>query len=382
MLTATPTEPLAPTETAVLPPTPSPILPNATPLPYPSYNGAPLDASQIGVQIHLRNEDQDALFAHLQTLGVGWVKVQVSWKLYEPFPDQLEQERLAELDQFITRANANNIRVLLGVSKAPEWSRPTTEMDGPPSDYALYRRFTAVLAQRYVGQVAAYELWNESNLQREWNGVPLSAADFVQLMREGAAGIRQHDPTALLISGAPATTGINDGITAVDDRVYLRQMLEAGVTEFVDGVGVHPYGAANPPDSTFAQPDPTTVSHNNHPSFFFLDTMRDYRALLSEFGSDLPLWPTEFGWGSFERVADAPPPEASFMANVTEFQQASYTLRAIELAQGETAVGPVFLWNLNFGPLLGTQFSESGYSILRPDGSPRPVYLLITAVLE
>ncbi|MEJ2747158.1 MAG: hypothetical protein P8183_04475, partial [Anaerolineae bacterium] len=101
----------------------------------------------------------------------------------------------------------------------------------------------------------------------------------------------------------------------------------------------------------------------------------DYTNLLAEFGlADVPIWVTEFGWGSFDGF-DAPPPAgAEFMANVTEWQQAVYILRAYELANEWKEVGPMFLWNLNFGPLLGRQFSESGYSVLRPDGSPRPAY--------
>lgn len=328
----------------------------------------------MGVQIHLRREDQDALFAHLQALGVGWVKVQISWKLYQPQPDNFHAERFAELDAFVARAERLGLRVLLGVSKAPEWSRPTTELDGPPSDFALYREFMAYLAARYRGQVAAYELWNEPNLMREWNGFPLGGADFVALLREGAAGVRTHDTDAVLIGGAPATTGINDGVTAVDDRVYLRQMLDAGVADVVDAIGVHPYGAANPPDSSTAQPDPAASSHNNHPSFFFSDTLADYAALLAEYGVEKPVWVTEFGWGSFDGIEAAPPPGAEFMAQVDEWQQAIYTARAFELAQAQSGVGPMILWNLNFGPLLGTDFAESGYSLLRPDGSRRPAY--------
>lgn len=310
-------------------------------------------------------------------LGVGWVKVQVSWKLYEPQQGNFHPERFAELDQFIARANASGLSVMLGVSKAPEWSRPTTELDGPPSEFALFQTFTAYLAQRYTGQVAAYELWNEPNLNREWNGRSLGGSDLVDLIRFGAAGIRAFDETAVLISAAPATTGINDGINAIDDRVYLRQMLESDVGDIVDGIGVHPYGAANPPDSTMANPAPFIQGYNNHPSFFFSDTMTDYDTLLAEFGVAKPLWITEFGWGSFENIADTPPAGAEFMQQVSEWQQAEYIARAYELNQQRSNAAPIILWNLNFGPLLGTEFSESGYSILAPDGSPRPAYLTL-----
>jgi hypothetical protein len=229
----------------------------------------------IGIQIHLHREDVTQIYEHLRTLGVGWVKVQVSWKLYQPGPERLDEEHFAELDRLVAMAAENDIRVLLSVAKAPEWSRPTTEMDGPPADYARYQAFMALLAGRYQGRVAAYELWNEANLQREWTGGPLSAADFVALVRAGAAGVREIDPAAVLISGAPSPTGINDGVTAVDDRVFFQQMVAAGILNIVDGVGAHPYGWANPPEATAAEPSPLATSHNNHPSFFFLDTLRE-----------------------------------------------------------------------------------------------------------
>src|SRR5690606_6824477 len=135
----------------------------------------------------------------------------------------------------VTAAAANHIAVLLSVSKAPEWSRPTTELDGPPQDVALFGQFMQRLVQRYRGQVAAYELWNEPNLQREWNGMALDAAALVALLRAGAEGVRAADPAALVISAAPAVTGINDGVTALDDRLYFRAMLEAGAAQAVDG---------------------------------------------------------------------------------------------------------------------------------------------------
>ncbi len=62
------------------------------------------------------------------------------------------------------------------------------------------------------------------------------------------------------------------------------------------------------------------------------------------------------------------------MNNVSEWQQAEYTLRAFEMGQAWEWAGPMFLWNLNFGPLLGTDFSETGYSLRRPDGTARPLY--------
>jgi hypothetical protein len=68
------------------------------------------------------------------------------------------------------------------------------------------------------------------------------------------------------------------------------------------------------------------------------------------------------------------------MTNVTEWQQAAYTQRAYALAHNWPWVGPMMLWNLNFAPWLGDALSESGYSLLRPDGSPRPVFFALAAL--
>ena len=371
--------PLTNSDSATATPTQSP--PTLTPTPsYPVYTGPPLNRSDIGIQVHLHRQDIAEIFRHLQALNVGWVKVQVSWKLHQPYPDSYSDEYFADLDKLVETAVAHNIAVLLSVAKAPEWSRPTTELDGPPTDFALYQTFMNYLATRYQGRVAAYELWNEMNLQREWNGRPLNATDFVNLIQLGAAGVRAADHNAILISGAPAPTGINDGVTAVDDRVYLQQMLAAGLPNFVDAIGIHPYGWANPPDATNAHLDTAVPSHNNHPSFFFQDTLTDYAALLTDYNAaNKPLWVTEFGWGTFDGLGFGSPTGAEFMTAVTEWQQAQYTLRAYEIAHNSPKIGPMILWNLNFGPLLGDGYAETGYSILRPDGSPRPVYLALQA---
>lgn len=334
----------------------------------------------MGVQIHIHREDLAQIFDHLETLGVGWVKIQVSWKLYQPKPDGFDEFLWGELDNAVAIAHDRHLAVMLSVAKAPEWSRATTELDGPPLDYALYGTFMRLLAERYQGRVAAYELWNEPNLQREWNGAALNGADFVALIRQGAAGVRAADADVVLISGAPAPTGINDGQTAVFDRLFLRQMLVAGVTDFVDAIGVHPYGWANPPDSTVTAPDTAVPTHQDHPTFFFKDTLNDYTTLLAEFdAAALPLWPTEFGWGSYDGWDATPPADVAFMANVSAWQQASYTLRAFELGQSNPQIGPMMLWNLNFGPLLGPKRSESGFSLLGADESPRPVYRALAA---
>ena len=65
------------------------------------------------------------------------------------------------------------------------------------------------------------------------------------------------------------------------------------------------------------------------------------------------------------------------MTAVSEWQQAEYIQAAYAQTLDNEQIGPMILWNLNFAPTLGPEYSESGYSILRTDGSRRPSYRVL-----
>lgn len=348
------------------PSSPTPLPP---PVPKPGY----------GVQVHLFAGDMEETLRWAQGLGVGWVKQQVEWHTIEHGPDNFEWE---PLDRAVEACNGFGFKLLLGVTHAPDWTRVSELESGPPADYAEFGRFMGQLATRYRGRVAGYELWNEPNLAREWRGEPLDPARFVALVAEGASGVRAADPDGLVISGAPAVTGINDGVEAIDDRVFLRGMYEAGIAQWVDGIGAHPYGFANPPDESWQDPAHVSSSHNNHPSFFFHDTLEDYHAIMLAYGDagrqEPPqLWVTEFGWPSTEEMGPMDTTGWEYARQVSEAQQADYIVRAFRVGDERSWVGPMFLWNLNLATIWGPGDPVSAYSLLRPDSSYRPAYVTL-----
>ena len=343
--------------------------PTALPTPTPT----PVFKPDIGVQGQFIGPDGSEGVRLAANLGVGWIKQQIDWNSIE-YARGLY--RWGELDQLVAEAQQHGLKLLFSVARAPGFSRSEpVEEDGPPNDFSIYRDFMQALSTRYQGRVAAYELWNEPNLRREWRGFDLSAEKFVELVKLGAEGVRAGDPGAIIISGAPAVTGINDQLNAIDDRVFLRAMIAAGVGNMVDAIGVHPYAAANPPDERAADATHLRSSYNNHPSFFFLDTLEDYHQILREAQLAQPLWVTEFGWPSIENFGgDINTTGWEYAREVTEADQAAYLLRAIELRRDRPWVGPMIVWNLNIAPLLGPERSESAYGLVRPDGSQRPAY--------
>jgi hypothetical protein len=350
------------------PATVTPVEPSPTPTPTPT----PVPKPNIGIQGQFIDPNQDTFVGWAADLGVGWIKQQIDWNTIEYEPGQY---RWVEVDRLVDLAQARGFKILFSVARAPGFSRPEpVEEDGPPADFALLERFMLELSTRYRGRVAAYEIWNEPNLRREWRGFDLSAAQFVELIRTGAHSIRQGDPSAVIISGAPGVTGINDRINAIDDRVFLREMIAAGVADWVDAIGAHPYGAANPPDERVSDTNHKVSSYNNHPSFFFLDTLEDYHTILILAGIDKPIWMTEVGWPSIETFGNVETPGWDYAREVSERDQAAYLLRAIALRRDRPWLGPMFIWNLNVAWLLGPVRPESAYSLIRPDGSLRPAY--------
>jgi polysaccharide biosynthesis protein PslG len=355
-----------PTATATVQP------PTSTPRPEPAVTPTPVPKPNIGVQGQFIGPEGDAGITLAAELGVGWIKQQVDWNSIEYARGRY---RWDELDHLVAEAQKYGLKIMLSVARAPGFSRPEpVEEDGPPADFSIFHDFMAALSSRYQGRVAAYELWNEPNVRREWRGFELSAEKFVELIAAGSSGVRGGDPGAIIISGALAATGIDDQLNALNDRAYLRQMIAAGVAAYVDAIGAHPYGAANPPDERAADATHRRSGFSTHPSFFFLDTLEDYHAIVIEAKIDKPIWVTEFGWPSIERFGEVDTTGWEYAREVTEADQAAYLLRAIELRRARTWLGPLIIWNLNIAPLLGADRSESAYSLLRPDGSPRPAY--------
>lgn len=367
--------PVAATATPALVPTSTPAAVQ-TPAALPTSTAKNVGFA-YGVQIHLPNQNVPQVMQAATNLGVTWVKQQIDWSLYEPNAGTINW---APIDDMVNAMDAAGVNILLTVTSAPGWARDSDQEKGPPRDYATYASFVGQLAQRYQGRVEAYEIWNEQNLRREWNTPRgISAASYVELLRLAYTAIKSADPAAIVVTGGLAPTGFNDAVNAIDDRVYLRQMYAAGVAQWSDAIGAHPNGWANPPDSVCCRNNrPAVPAWDDHPSFFFKQTLSDYRSIMVQNGdSGTYIWATEFGWGSNDGLNVQPAAEYAFVAYTSLDEQASYILRGFQLGRELGYVGPMFLWNLNFCPVVGVTGEQCLWSLLDPAGNPRPAYLAL-----
>ncbi len=337
--------------------------PNPTSNPDPTAAPSPPSGSSdfsYGFQIHpWAGADVQQAINATRDAGFTWIKIQVPWKMVEA--NSKGQYDWGAVDNVINALHGAGLKVLVSVCKAPDWARSSSTnwgYDGPPANAQDLADFMGALAGRYSGRIQAIEVWNEQNLAHEWGGEPIDAARYVTMLRVSYQAIKARDASIYVIAGGLTPTGVNDGVLAIDDVVYLGQMYRAGLKSYMDGLGVHPSGYNNPPDATYGYQNAAEPAYKNHPSFFFQETMRRYRQVMLTYGdSGKDLWPTEFGWAS------SPNPVAGYeyAANVTETEQAEYLVRSLQMMKSWGYVGPAFVWNLNFNVACpGTEQAQFG----------------------
>ncbi|MFQ3536510.1 MAG: hypothetical protein SNJ58_11595 [Aggregatilineales bacterium] len=390
-------------------PMPSPTFLSETlppPATLPSADGTLLRTDLMGVQIHtfLDDDSFSAMLDRAEELGVGWVKFQLTWKLYEPTQGQFSDFYHAMVLN-IQRASLRGFKTLVSIAKAPDWARPPAVRgieDGPPADPQHLADFIAAFVRDAKPEfIDAIEIWNEPNLIREWRGGMLSGADYMRYFRPAYQAIlreQRAQPSALkpahrimVITAGPApTVTMPDGST-IGDREWLQGLYNDGLallsTDGDIGIGVHSFGWANPPEARCCQATSGVKGWYEHPSFYFRETLDAYRQIVLRNGhATARLWVTEFGWATYDGLqrSDGAPatadPRYGWQTFLNQEQQAAYILRAFRLAQSapyNEFVGPMILWNLNFAmipELVDNSREEAGFSLLNAQGKPRPAF--------
>ena len=301
----------------------------------------------------------DLSLAHLiNDLGFDWGKGFVNWGTVEP---EAGEFRWVDPDNVVEALSNQDVKILLRVHGTPSWARPADSLlSRPPTDIDDFSRFMTALATRYKGQVAAYEIWNEPNLNYEWGNQLPDPAAYAAMLKAAYTAVKAVDPEALIITGGLSTTG-HGSPTAYGDLAFLQGMYDAGAKGYFDAFGSHPYPFGHSPDEV----DPWGLS---------LSRVEEQHQVMSANGDgDTPIWITEVGWvlqsswdlGEHEEIS------------VSEAEQAQFLNRTYAKAQHDWPfVDAVFLFNLDFSTVSWYTASEPmrWYAILNPDHTPRPAY--------
>jgi hypothetical protein len=270
--------------------------------------------------------------------GMNWVKFQHKWG-----PGDSPSAVAGRIQQ----AHANGMKVLLSMPGAAAY---------PSSiDFNSYVQFLGGVAA--LGP-DAIEVWNEMNIDFEWPAGQIDPASYVNNMLAPAYNaIKGANPNVMVISGAPAPTGFDNGTNAWADSRYMAGVAAAGGGSYMDCIGVHHNAGATSPNASSGHPA------GDHYSWYFFPTLNMY---YNAFGGSRPVCFTELGYLSGQDFGGVPS-RFSWAGNTTVAQHAQWLAEAASLSANSGKVRMMIIFNVDF-----THWSDdpqAGYAMLRPDGS-------------
>jgi hypothetical protein len=361
----------APTPTPLPEPTPTP-LPTALMDEQPVVESFTSPAYGIHTSQWWRLDALERDLALTNEMGFDWVKQTFSWRDIEGYAKG--EYDWYRPDEIVSAAERAGLNLIVRIDRQPLWSvraLPDEEITPhqPPVDYQDFGDFCGVLAERYQGRVAAYQVWNEPNLSREWGGKTPNPEEYTALLHVCYEAIKAADPNAIVISAGLAPTGTQPP-DAMPDMDYLQGMYDAGAADYFDVLGVHAPGFKAPPEMS---PD-EVAAHGEYGNgrWFAFRHVEDMRAIMVANGdSESQVAIMEMGWILHQ---DQHPNYT--WHGVTEAEQADYLVRAYQYAQENWqpwigVMTTVYMADADWTPEENEQW---WWSIVLPDGTLREAY--------
>jgi hypothetical protein len=307
-------------------------------------------------------------------MDFDWVKQTFSWRDIEgAAKGQYDWYRPDEIVNAVERAG---LELIVRIDRQPVWSVIALEDIGervtanqPPIDYQDFGDFCEAIAERYQGRIAAYQVWNEPNLHREWGEKSPNPEDYTALLKVCYEAIKAADPEAIVISAGLAPTGTSSS-EAMPDTDYLQGMYDAGAADYFDVLGVHAPGFKAPPEMSPEE----VAEHGDYGNgrWFAFRHVEDMRAIMvANDDSEKQVAIMEMGWILHQDLH-----ENYTWHGVTEAEQADYLVRAYQYAQENWqpwigVMTTVYMADADWTPEENEQW---WWSIVLPDGTLREAY--------
>ncbi|HTP10577.1 MAG TPA: hypothetical protein VMP08_20125 [Anaerolineae bacterium] len=271
------------------------------------------------------------------------------WRDLQPRPDVYAWQAA---DDMVATAHKYDLDLVVRLDMPPYWA-VRTDPAGLPFELDAYLDFVSAIAARYQGRILGYIIWNEPNLAEEWGGWVAEPEQYVDVLCQAFARIREADPQAKVIAAGLAPTN-EFSYRAMDDRAFLQQMLSHDAMRCFDVLAAHDYGYGLSPED----------AHDAHGGLN-LARLIDLHEIMLQAKATQPIWITELGYTI----------QPGLHPDVSPADQADYLLGAFERVRTDWPwVGMFTVWNLSY---TGGDEEMQGFSIINPDRTLRPAYYRI-----
>jgi hypothetical protein len=303
--------------------------------------GSTVSAAPVSGSFELGGHVRDLSFPYADTMhyaGMNWSKVQVHYN--------------QDASDIIAASHNNGFKIQLSALGGPSM----VTQSGFEENFA---NWVAGLA---AAGADAIEVWNEPNIDREWQVGHISPQAYTELLCTAYEAIKAANPSTLVISAAPAPTGYFGGCgpNGCDDQPWLEGLAAAGAANCMDYIGAHHNSGATSPSATIGHP---ANPGDTHHSWFFLPQTQLYYNI---FGGTRQLFYTEMGYASQEGVPTFSD-EFGWARGTDNSEQAAWLAEAVQLGINTGTVRCIIVWNIDF-----TRYGydpQDGYAIIRPGGS-------------
>ena len=282
--------------------------------------------------------------------GVGSARVAFYWTSMQPQAGAPVD--FTDTDRIVGALARSHVTVLPILVRAPAWAAGGDTREGAVPDAGAYAAFVAEVVRRYglhgtfwaqhpgvpAARIRQFQIWNEPDIQRYWEGSPW-APTYVTLLRAARGAIKAIDPGARIVAAGLTNRSWDD----------LSTLYDAGARGLFDAAAIHPFSAR--------------VAN-------VVKIVRLARSAMRAHGDGkVPLLLTEVSWSSGKGRSSF-----NYGWETTEQGQAAKVreaLRALAAQRTRLGIGGVW-WYTWLSPAVGDDESFS-YSGLRRLSGGRPV---------
>ena len=258
--------------------------------------------------------------------GVNWVRDRLSWPEMEPRPGEFAGPN--RYDASAARQSAAGLQPLQVIHVSPAWANTNTARF--PADLRDAFRFYRAMAQRWSGQLRAFEPWNEADI-RDFGGH--TGAEIASLQKAAYFGLKAGDSRLLVCQN----------VFAINRSATLEEFAANAPAPYFETMNLHHY-----------------IAFDAYPAWYAA-----FRAI----ASGRPLWVTECAMP----VKWSGDPELKEPAAADLRVQSERVAKVFAGALHEGAE-QVFYFLLPHYAEGQTQFG-----IVRADLTPRPAYVALAA---
>ena len=224
-----------------------------------------------------------------------WIRVGARWATIERKKGEFNWTRL---DSIVTNASNNNLNILLIVNYGNSiYLNDSLKTNNFVKDNKIfthnlvkpYKKFLKKLIKRYKKQIFYYEIWNEPDLKKYFNG---SNSDYFDLLKLSHRIIKKIHPNSFILNGGVSGKNID----------YWHKVLSAEYSEYFDIFNFHLY------------------KHCNKKSGLYKNYLDEVIKVTSNINK--PIWITETGLAKKNEVS-------SYCGGYSEKIQISETIRRL-----------------------------------------------------